>query len=119
MKKQKKNDLKIKGWFKELPARAVCFVYNTGLALLTGILSAATFAVMLYLSVITTSLFTGLFGFDLNQVNIIVVMGILVISMFTVLSMTALFKQAVRFYVQNIFKKRRMHYGDGKEDVSV
>lgn len=101
---------KLKTSICDVPVKALCLIYNLGLFIITLILSGFTFAVMMYSSVMLTSLSIGLFGFDVNNVNIILIMAMLVIILFVVLTMFTAFKYIIGVYFKKIFMKHKMKY---------
>lgn len=108
--REKRDTSKVVSFLCELPIKAICGIYNIGLYVLSMILSVATFAMLMYMSVMTTSLSIGLFGFNVNQVDIILIMAALVIILFTTLTAFTIFKMLVKMYFEKIAKKNKMTY---------
>lgn len=101
---------KLKAFVCDAPVKILCGIYNLGLFIITLILSGFTFAVMMYSSVMLTSLSIGLFGFNVNNVDIILIMAMLVIILFVVLTMFTAFKYVVGIYFKKIFMNHKMKY---------
>ena len=101
---------KLKASICDVAVIALCLIYYLGLFIITLFLSGFTFAVMMYSSVMLTSLSIGLFGFDVNNVNIILIMAMLVIILFVVLTMFTAFKYVIGVYFKKIFMKYKMKY---------